>query len=394
MELHGMKKYKLEHYILAAATALVALSIYFSWKSPLTRAIRNGERVNVVIIGTDLVDNARHSDTLIFTSYDPAKRFLDIISIPRDTHFSPAGYNFKKINEVYAYHFRTKKSDYLACHEVLSAVEQLFQNKITIPYFIRVDYESFRRFIDLSGGIDIEVDDPMNYDDSAGNLHIHFEPGRYHLNGQKALEFVRFRGPAGDIGRVYRQQRFLKSLLSRWKNPYLLLRLPRIIGEVSSEIDTNLSLWDMMSGTLELKDLSVKNIRFAQLPGAPKNKYWEMDTENSQGLINKILPSSGTVVSQGPKARVEVWNASGKSGLAEDISWLLRRNNYDVIDWGNFAVRQKKTLIKDLTGDLRSAQKLSDIISCGEVITRYDTKRLVDISVILGEDCETVKKKQ
>ena len=50
-------------------------------------------------------------------------------------------------------------------------------------------------------------------------------------------------------------------------------------------------------------------------------------------------------------------------------------------------MRQKKTLIKDLTGDLRSAQKVSDIISCGEVVTRYDAKRLIDLSIILGEDC-------
>jgi len=138
---------------------------------------------------------------------------------------------------------------------------------------------------------------------------------------------------------------------------------------------------------LELKDLETKNIRFAQLPGVPKSRYWEVDRENSAGLLDKIIPSSGTVVSAGPKVRAEVWNASGKNGLAEEVSWLLRRNNYDVIEWGTFSVRQKKTLIKDLTGDLRSAQKVSDIISCGEVVTRYDAKRLIDLSIILGEDC-------
>ncbi len=383
-----MNNFKLKpaHIILLATLVLATAAIFLSWRSPLSKAIRNGERINGVIIGTDWVDYARHSDTLIFVSYDPSKRFLDVISIPRDTHFSPAGYNFQKINEVYAYHYRTKKSDKAACHEVMLAVEQLFQDKAAIPYFVRVDYSSFKKFIDLVGGVDLDVEEPMNYDDSWGKLHIHFEPGPQHMNGQKALEYVRYRGAAGDIGRVYRQQRFMKAVVSRFKNPYNLFKLPKITAVLAKEIDTNVSLWDIFSGLIELKDLKVRNIRFAQLPGAPKRNYWEVDIENSAGLMEKIIPSSSTVVSQGPKIRIEVWNASGKNGLAEEISWILRKQGFDVIDWGTFSVRQKKTLIKDLKGDIRSAQRIAEILSCGEVVTRFDERKLVNISVILGED--------
>ena len=96
-------------------------------------------------------------------------------------------------------------------------------------------------------------------------------------------------------------------------------------------------------------------------------------------------------ITKNSRIRVEVWNAAGVSKLAERVVWILRKNGYDVIDWGNFAVRQKKTIIKDLTGDLESSHRISDIIGCGEVITRYDKKRLIDISVILGEDCRINK---
>jgi anionic cell wall polymer biosynthesis LytR-Cps2A-Psr (LCP) family protein len=65
-----------------------------------------------------------------------------------------------------------------------------------------VDYALFCKAIDAVGGIEIEVEEPMHYDDSAGNLHIHFEPGRYLFNGQKALEYIRYRGNAGDTGRI------------------------------------------------------------------------------------------------------------------------------------------------------------------------------------------------
>jgi hypothetical protein len=239
----------------------------------------------------------------------------------------------------------------------------------------------------MIGGITIDIEEPMHYDDNAGNLHIHFEPGPRHLNGREALEYVRYRGAAGDIGREYRQQRFLKAVLSRFKNPLILARLPWIVRMVTADIKTNLTIWDIMAGLMELKDLHSSNIRLAQLPGAPSGAYWEIDAENCAGLFDKIFPSTGTVVADGPRTRVEVWNASGKNRLADRVTWLLRKQGYDVVKWGTLSTLQKKTLIKDLTGNLRSAQKIAGVIACGEVITRYDGKKLVDISVILGEDC-------
>lgn len=382
-----MKKLSLEQYILIGIVALVGLCLYFSWTSPVARAIRHGEMINGLIIGTDYVDYARHSDTLVFINYRPETRFANVISIPRDTRYSPPGYRFTRINEVYTYNYRVKKNAFLASQEVRYAVESLFGNRVAIPYYVEINYASFRNFIDLLGGVTIDIEEPMHYDDNAGNLHIHFEAGKTHLNGKQALEYVRYRSKAGDLGRVFRQQRFLKAVLARFKNPYVLFRMPTIIRTVSKDIKTNLSAWDIIAAAMELKDIKAEDVRLAQLPGRPRRDYWEVDPENCAGFFDKILPSTATAVSQGPKVRVEVWNASGKNGLAEKVNWILRQKGYDVMDYGTFSVRQKKTLIKDLTGDLRAAQKISDIISCGEVITRYDTKRFVDISIILGEDC-------
>lgn len=382
-----IKKLKLQHYILIVIAFLVAVSIYLSWTSPFSRAIRKGERVNAILFGTDWVDYSRHSDTLMLVSFDPKSRSLDVISIPRDTRFTPQGFHFRKINEVYAYNFKTKKNDRAASRELLAAVEELFQNRISIPYYFRIDYAGFKKFIDIIGGVTVQIDEPMHYDDNWGKLHIHFEPGTRHLNGQKALEYVRYRGVAGDLGRINRQQLFFKSVMAKSKNPVLLFRLPQVIGVISREITTNFTLWDMTVGALELKDVSIKQLRLAQLPGRPKRDYWEIDYDNTNALLDRILPSTGTVVSNGPKVRVEVWNASGKPGLAERVSWILRQNGFDVTDWGTYSIRQKKTVITDLTDNMRAANKIAEILACGDVITRYDYKHFADIKITLGEDC-------
>jgi polyisoprenyl-teichoic acid--peptidoglycan teichoic acid transferase len=382
-----MKLLSKDQYILFFMTGLIALSIYLSWTSPIARAVRSGKMINGLVIGTDYVDYCRHSDTLLFLNYDSGARFLTVMSIPRDTKFSPAAYNFRKINEVYAYHHKKDKNDIAACNETRNAIEELLQKKVSIPYFVQIDYASFKKSVDLIGGVDIDVEEPMSYDDSAGNLHIHFEAGKHHLNGEQALEYVRFRGVAGDVGRIFRQQMFFKNTVKKFKNPLLFMKLANILKISSTEIKTNLNFWDVLVTFLELKDLSFKDIRLTQLPGNPVNGYWVVDQEDTQGLLFKLYNSSSSYVSTGPMVRVEIWNASGKDKLAEKATWMLRREGFDVIEWGTFSVIQKKTLIKDMTGDLRSAQKIGRIISCGEVVTRYDAKSLANISVTLGEDC-------
>lgn len=386
-------KFSFDRIALGLLAAAVTASIYLSFASPIARAVRNGETINAVVLGTDLVDYARHTDTIIFLSYAPAVRFLNIISIPRDTRFSPQGYHFNRVNEVYAYHYRTTKNDHHACRETAAAVEQLLDSRVAIPYYLQIDYNSFRAFIDSIGGITLDIDEPMHHDDAAGNLHIHFEPGRQHLSGQQALEYVRYRGPAGDIGRVFRQQQFLKAALSRFKNPLSLIRLPQIVASVTGDIRTNLTFWDMMVLALEARALTADNIRLAQLPGTPQRNYWNVDADNRRGMLDQILPSTGTAVAAGPLVRVEVWNASGTNRLADTVNWMLREQGFDVVEWGTLSVVQKKTLIKDLTGNLRAAQQVAGIIGCGEVITRYDNKRFADIAVTLGEDCAGLAKR-
>jgi len=309
--------------------------------------LRSGSPINGILIGTDWVDYARHSDTLVFVNYAPANRFLNIISIPRDTHFSPEGYHFNRINEVYAYNYKTKKDDHYACRQLSLAVEELFAGRVNIPYYVQINYAGFKKFIDLIGGADIEIEEPMNYDDNAQNLHIHFDAGKHHLDGARALEFVRFRGKSGDLGRVFRQQRFLKSVLSKFRNPALIVRIPQIVDIFFREVKTDLSLWDMLVCLIELKDLRTDDICLAQLPGAPRRDLlWQVDSENLQGLFDKILGSTAAAgmapAVTGPKIRLEVWNASGKTKLAEKVTWLLRGQGFDVINYGTYAQPRKK----------------------------------------------------
>jgi polyisoprenyl-teichoic acid--peptidoglycan teichoic acid transferase len=252
---------------MVVCASLSLLTMGLTWQSPVARSLMQEQRIRGILIGSDYEDNTRHSDTMMVISYDPQSRFLDVLSIPRDTMISiPQMPSVHRVNEVFAHEFRHSGKNFTVTSMALKGVVETLLSSGTaqgfdIPYFFTIDYGGFRAFIDALGGVYVKVTEPMNYDDSWGHLHIHFEPGTYLLDGKHALEYVRFRGKSADQGRVRRQQIFVREVLKRMKSPVLLWRLPGSIKTVMAGFHTNLSLWDMASLLLEGRRVGWRNIR-------------------------------------------------------------------------------------------------------------------------------------
>lgn len=376
-----------------------AVSIWLSWRSGVARALRKGEPVYGLIVGADLVDNARHADTIIFARYQPAERKLDLLFIPRDTRVSSPNLRVHRINEVYAYAYRTSKRDTRAALNTLwgTVSALLFTSTAAaapqLHFYAQIDYDGFRKIINLLGGVDVAVDEPMHYDDNAGNLHIHFSTGIHHLDGQKAMEYVRFRESTGDAGRVSRQQEFLLKALRRLTSPAAAPRLPALAAAARNAVESNLSGYDCLLAIHELRNLAKDRVRLIQLPGSAKRGYWIPDIDGvkaTTGLLDAV--DEAETRTDFSKVTVEVWNASSQKGLALEVVRALRGAGFDVVKWGNYASRQKKTFVRDHRGDQRAAQAIARALKTpdSEVFTRMETNPLVDVEVVLGQDYSTI----
>ncbi len=401
--------------------ALAAVTAIASYKSPLTRAVRDQQPIYGLIIGTDWVDYARHADTIVIARYDPAVRSLDLLSIPRDTRIKSPAINVRRVNELYAYAYKTTKNHNLASLELARNVRALLFTRALstdsapecllpeIPYYLQIDYDGFKKMVDLLGGVQVTIDEPMHYDDNWGKLHIHFDPGVVMLSGQKALEYIRFRDASGDFGRVMRQQEFLINALKRFKDPMVLMRLPRIVWASIRAVKTNLNSFDHLTALWELKDLPKENIRLVQLPGRmTRDSLWTPDenaiTETAHLLVSgqgiKTRRAAKNAAAETPDgksaervpsrapATVEVWNASSKKGLALEVARKLRQGGFDVVKWGNYDSRQMRTFVRDHAGKTEQARAIAALLdsSRAEVFTRLEANPLVDIEVIIGED--------
>jgi anionic cell wall polymer biosynthesis LytR-Cps2A-Psr (LCP) family protein len=87
------------------------------------------------------------------------------------------------------------------------------------------------------------------------------------MNGEDVLKYVRYRDEKGDIGRIERQQQFVKSFLEKFISPVVWFKLPIIAVKVKQNFHTNINLWELMNMLLEFRNLRLNNIRFSVLPG-------------------------------------------------------------------------------------------------------------------------------
>lgn len=209
-------------------------------------------RTTVLVLGVDeRLDDVGRSDTIMVASMDPERGEVSLLSIQRDTWTEIPGYGWDKINHAYAF----------GKHQLALATVQQFLD-IPIDHWTIINFAGFKQVVDALGGIEVEITEPMDYDDpydDGGGLHIHFTPGRYLLSGDRALEYARYRsGPDGDLGRMRRQQEVVKLVLQKAMNPANALRVPQLVASLSNAIRTDLSLAEMIQLAAAGRDLMAR----------------------------------------------------------------------------------------------------------------------------------------
>ena len=212
--------------------------------------------VNILVMGCDDVEGTHRSDTIFVLSLNPSKNKITMLSIPRDTRVIIEDKG-RKINEVLPRYGEPT---------LRKIIEELLQ--INISRKMEVGFDSFISIINAIGGVDINIEKAMDYDDNWGNLHIHFKPGMNHLDGRQALNYVRFRKDAmADLGRIKRQQAFVKAVVMKLMNPVSIVKLPAIIENSFKYIDTDFTVSEIITIAKDFDDYSKIKFTTLSLPG-------------------------------------------------------------------------------------------------------------------------------
>lgn len=281
--------------------AFVALSALYDWGyvkiqgnaaqkvsiPPQFEDARFEKYTNILIIGVDdqpiqgVSEAGRYADAVMLISMNHDTKEIRCLSLPRNIKIDIPG---RKAPDYLSFTYY-----YGGALLTVDSVSQLLQ--VPITQYIAFDRKALSQLVDALGGINIYVQDDMNYDDPVGGTSIHLSRGYQHLNGDLAQQYLRYRSDdLGDIGRVQRQQKFAQALFDRLMTAETLTAVPSIIHIFNSSMETNINLVDI-SILIDLFDtLRTSEMKVQMLPGnLSAAGEWIPDRSRIEQDMNEIF---------------------------------------------------------------------------------------------------------
>lgn len=241
--------------------------------------------LNLLIMGVD--EDKTRTDVVILAHWEPAARQLNLVSLPRDTMVeipcpreSKACISPDKLGHAHAYGYFLNRGPELA----IATVEGFLGVKV--DHYVRLDFDGFAQLIDLMGGIDIDVEKPMD--------DVQIPAGRQHLDGKRALQYVRFRSDGqGDIGRIERTHHFLQAIVDAAPNSGLPDRIPAALVSLAPHMATDLDPMTLIGLAKDWRSGARPALQFVTLPGEPRYErnlwFWIADPKAKAEIVRRYI---------------------------------------------------------------------------------------------------------
>lgn len=240
---------------------------------------KKGEDINILLLGTDSRrGELARTDVIIVARVNTKTNEVDLLSIPRDTRVKIKG-AWDKINAAYVYG---------GTDLIREVTEDLLG--ITLDHYAIVNFQAFVQIIDDLGGIEIDVEKNM-YNSSE---KINLKKGHQLLDGEKALQYVRWRGDSeGDLGRNERQQKIIKTIIDELLALENMAKIPKIIGTVSSHMETDIDFVKMTKIATTFKSAKDHGFKNATIPGENKKIdglwFYEPNQEELEKVVEELF---------------------------------------------------------------------------------------------------------
>lgn len=258
---------------------------------------------NFLVIGSDerpaeqftSESAGKRSDTMMLVQIDPKQATARVLSLPRDTRVEIPGRGYDKLNASFA-------------HGGPQLTIQTLKQFMGLPihHYIEVNFEGLVGVVDALGGVEICVDEPMR--DPKANIWFG-KVGCYPVDGRQALIFSRSRNmqllkngkweedPTADIGRIHRQQLFLKAVLKKAMSVKALGNWQAVADGIRKGviIDDGLGLSQFLTLYETFQDFDPDKVDMKTIPGHPQMigsvSYFVADREK----LNAVLAPFGAI---------------------------------------------------------------------------------------------------
>ncbi|MBD2178531.1 LCP family protein [Pseudanabaena sp. FACHB-1998] len=331
------------------------------------------------------------SDAMLLIRFDPASQKVSVLSIPRDSRVNIQGVGTTKINF----------ANYAGGASLSAQTVSQLVGDIPIDRYIRFNVNGFGKLVDALGGVDVYVPKKMKYQDDSQHLYINLNAGQQKLNGSKAIQYMRYRhDDLGDIGRVQRQQAFFRAFIDQKLKPESITKFSEILAIVKDNIDTNLSVEEVLALAGYTSKIDRKNIQMHMAPGRFSNpgefdnlSYWILDNR----LLAKIMSQSFGVLKKADASstdsspqslRVAIQDSLSQPEGTKKATTTLSKAGYSQVFPASdrWTKSLPKTQIIAQNGDRETAEKVREALGIGEVLVESTGDLESDVTVRVGKD--------
>src|SRR4051812_556563 len=369
---------------------------------------------NYLVIGSDSRDNVdpndpnagallgpgeptgKRSDTILIVRIDPIAGTVKMLSFPRDLWIPMAdtGQN-DRINSAYG---RGRQV-------LVDTIRKDFG--VEVNNYIEVDFSGFKGLVDAIGGV------PMYFDTAMRDTHTGLDiptAGCVTLDPDQALAFARSRyleykdskgrwqsDPTADLGRITRQQFFVRKALSKAFSLGItdLGTFTRLlnVAKDSVTIDQTLDRGDLFNLVQRFKELQPSDIESYSLPVTHHTtnagaSVLLLDQAGAQPILDVFRGKDPTVLVES-QVSVQVFNGSGTPGQARDVDMALTAVGFSVGAPGN-APPSDLTVIQYAPGSEAAADLLARHLTSPSTLIEDSSLGANQLALVTGKDFTTI----
>ncbi|MFX3633121.1 MAG: LCP family protein [Candidatus Pristimantibacillus sp.] len=301
-------------WLLFAVLILVALFLgYLAWKTteaidnigaetekpiPVAESVKK-KSVGMVLLGLDYRAKAggMNTDVMMVAAFNPNTKSATVVSIPRDTLMEVDGYAQRKANGHYNAFFRQAQEKEMDngksakdAKEPAEADAKRAMNELMSKYFgidtkytAVINFAGFIDVVDALGGVEVDVDMRMKYKDSIDGTDIDLQKGLQVLDGDKALDFIRYRksndgkNMSSDFDRNKRETEVVAAIIDKMKSVGGISKLGNVIDAVGDNIQMTMPSKEIQNMISTYFGISSSDIQFIPLEGTWKSPYVYLD---------------------------------------------------------------------------------------------------------------------
>lgn len=319
-------------------------------------------RITTLVVTVKDTDVGEEVSAIILTTYSPATRKFDAISIPKNTMADIPGFGVSDIKQAYA-------QGKIALTK--STVE--YMTGVKIGRYIKVSEKGLEKIIDAAGGVVID--------------------GR-NSNGKTAVASLAAKtADEKELARLERQNYLITALQKKANSQATYDILDKIIGKIKGSYDSDFSPAETPELARVIAVLKPAAVKAQTLPVKEvlvnEKAYFQPEATAVTALIARLFPElKKSAKSTGVKVRV--LNGVGEPGIASDMAKKLTDSGYRVVDTKNadtFGYAETQIVVYSNNKDkIDAANKVKTLLGVGKVVVNNLPQDVADVTVIIGKD--------